>query len=121
MQNEMFYVREGVKNDVGNPILDSAKTNESGELKLRLPPGDYCLISSKKKDSSYSKTLIEKYGINTKDYSAIDTQCLNSWISEADFVFVIKDKSTISFDYLIHNQCWWKEIPCVDYKGPLPN
>jgi len=119
--NQMIYVKKGSKNMLSEAIIDSANTNTKGIARFKLLPGTYNLVRKERADSSYYKSIIYKHSKESKDYSAIDTLCLNSWISEPDLTFTVTDQTMIQFDLLIHHECWWNSLPCVRYKGPVPN
>lgn len=119
--DQMIYVKQGSKNILSNPILDSAKTNATGDVRFNLSQGTYCLIRKERVDKQYYNSLVEKYKIDTKNYSRVDNTCLDKWMAEVDFVFQVDEVNAKNFEFVIHNPCWWNSIPCVDYRGPLPN
>lgn len=119
--DQMIYVKAGTRNDLTKPILDSAITNTNGEVRFNLSPGTYSIIRKERIDRGYYNFLTDKYGVETKNYSKVDSACLDAWIADVDFVIQVIDQSTNSFEFIIHHPCWWNSIPCVEYTGPIPN
>lgn len=115
-----LFIKRGDKNLFNSKIVIEACTDSSGKIQLQLLPGKYFIVDELKKDTSYYKTLIRKYSKASKNYSAIEKGCLKSWYEQPDMVFEITNSDIKNLSLNFHKLCDWKEIPCIQFIGPLP-
>ncbi len=110
-----IYIKEGTKNDLKKPIIDSTITNENGEFGLQLPEGEYILLSSYQLD----KDVFERY--KTNEHYILDTNCLSEWWDKGLANVRITGKTKVSFDFFFRKTCFIPlGVPCIIYKGPYP-
>ena len=114
-----FFIRKGALNNLKAPIIASVVTDSSGKFKVSLNNGIYCVVSENKKDKSIYNQYIMEHSKKTKDYAAVDMQCLNNWIKTPDFSFEVK-KASVTMDHNYVSPCPWETLPCIQFTGPLP-
>ena len=112
-----LYLREGSRNDLRKPIVDSVKTNEQGYCEFRLPKGEYLIISSEQRDEAF----IERVAASESDYLSVDKLCLKSWLDRGMFQVNVVDSNITNLDHNYHYRCFVPyALPCLDYNGPYP-
>lgn len=117
--NKKLFIKKGKYNDFNKKAVVEVVTDSSGNFSLSLPAGIYCIVDEYKKEKANYTSLLNQYKSETKNYSAISETCLQEWFKTPDLVFEVKkvtDKITVTFQ----DKCSWNKIPCVTYKGPLP-
>ena len=119
LMRKRLFIKRGDKNMFSSKIFIEACTDSSGKIQLMLLPGKYFIVDELKKDTSYYKTLIRKYSKASKNHSAIEKECLKSWYEQPDMVFEIINSDMKNLNLNFHKPCDWKEIPCIQYNGPL--
>lgn len=120
LAHKKCFVRRGGKNNVKDPIVLSFESDSAGNFMIYLPPGEYCIIDSRKYDKSYVANIAKKYKKANGNYSAADLNCLKTWLNTPDAVFLVKADKENSVNVIYHVPCDWASIPCVGYDGPLP-
>ncbi len=118
LANKKLFVRRGKTNNLKSKIILSLTSDSLGNCNFKLPAGTYCIIDETKKDYTYYNKMIKQYALPTKTTSAIDKQCLKTWLNTPDAILTIKD-SVNAFTVNFHKICSFK-INCVQYSGPLP-
>lgn len=117
-----LYLKKGERNTFTTKIIRAITSDNSGKVHLLLPPGKYFIVDELKKDTSYYNLLKRQYSSPTDQYSAIDMLCLKKWYEQPDLIFEIKSgDEVINLIVNFHKNCSWKEIPCIEFKGPLPH
>jgi hypothetical protein len=115
-----IVIRQGRANDVEGEIVFEGASDQEGNLKVLLKPGEYCLMSAEKKDRQYFNSLLKKFAVETESYSVIDKICLENWLSEPDLTFTVEQNRAQAYSVNFHQPCEWSAVPCVNYKGPYP-
>ncbi len=107
-------------NELRSPIIDTIRTDASGQGHVRIPAGTYLLLDLDRLDNKRYRQLLrdhKKPGIHTH---AIDTACLYRWLHGPFGVITITADDTLRIDLPLHGKCSWYDTPCVHYFGPLP-
>jgi hypothetical protein len=120
LSNVEVFIRRGEDNDFNNPIIFAGQSDENGDVKCKLPEGNYALVFKEKSNSDYYNSLLEMYNEDTEFRSKINVDCLNSYIKTPDLLMNISAKSKLIFKVNKHKECSWSNVPCSSYKGPLP-
>lgn len=118
--NVRLYLRKGDTNNIENEIDYEFLTDDSGQVKTKLPAGNYSIVFENKKDKSVYNELLEKHGKETSYQTAIDTNCLTKFFARPNAVLVVEEKgeNTITVNRMLH--CQWTSVPCSHYKKALP-
>lgn len=119
--NKKLFVKKGITNDLKKkPVLEFI-SDSSGNFSFSLPPGEYCIVEELKKDKKSYDKLLAEYKTDTENFSAISATCLAEWIKTPDAVLTVAKPAVTNFTITFQDKCKWKQIPCVTYRGPLPN
>ncbi|MES2591366.1 MAG: hypothetical protein V4608_05745 [Bacteroidota bacterium] len=119
--NKKLFVKKGTKNDLKKkPVLEFV-SDSSGNFSFSLPPGEYCIVEELKKDKKNYDKLLNEYKTDTKNFSAISPTCLAEWFKTPDAVLTVTKSAVTNFTITFQNKCKWKQVPCVTYRGPMPN
>mgnify|MGYP000191606605 CR=1 FL=1 len=120
--NYDLYIREGKVNDINAPILHHVKTDDKGKFSIELSPGTYTVVDINKKDVEVYQEMKKNYGLETNDFGALDLKCYDNFLKRPDFLVKVSPKqgSTMNVNHNYVRQCEWSRIPCVEFKGPLP-
>lgn len=118
--NVNLYLRKGDTNDIENEIEHKFLTDDSGQVKVKLPAGTYSIVFENKKNKSVYNDLLEKYGKETSHQTAIDKECLNKFFAEPNGVLVVKENGENIISANRRKRCQWTKIPCSHFTGPLP-
>lgn len=113
-----IYIGKGNSNH-GVDFVVSSKTDELGKVSVELSEGIYYIVFDNK-TAAYKESLLTTYGTETKDYSAIDITCLESWFATPEITFHVQKNNLRTIVLNHHIPCSWSAIPCVNYRGPLP-
>ncbi len=116
---QKFYIKKGKINLFCSPVLFEAITDSSGKIALQIPTGSYIIVNENKKDSVCYRNLLLKYSRATREYSAIDSTCLKNWYEKPDIAFEIRVSERKSLSLNLTRPCPWKDIPCIQFTGPL--
>jgi hypothetical protein len=123
LANTTIYLREGEVNSLSLPIAYSLKSDESGLIHAKIKKGTYSVVFEHKKDQATYDTWLENYGQATAQYSAIDTNCFNTFFQRPDQVIQVgkseTDSLTNQFAVNTINRCERTRVPCASYKGPV--
>jgi hypothetical protein len=117
---EKLYVRQGSRNDVRLPLIDSCVTDEAGKAVFRLAAGQYCIVMEEKANWTVFEKLLEQYKTETTYWNAIDRACLEEWLRTPELLIEVGPDKTTSYSLNHHKPCPWREVPCANYKGPYP-
>lgn len=115
-----FFIRKGNKNSIKEPVVASFVTDAEGNFSVLLPPGEYCIIESRKYDKEYVADIAKNYKKAGANYSAADLNCLKEWLAKPDAVFNVNEKGENKVEVVYHDPCSWNATPCVQYTGPTP-
>lgn len=118
--NVKVYLRKGDKNDIEKEIDYEFLTDDSGQVKSKLPAGTYSIVFENKKDKSVYADLLEKYGKETSHQTAIDKECLKKFFAEPNAVLEVKESGENSVNVNRRKGCEWTKIPCSHFTGPMP-
>lgn len=118
--NKKCFVRKGSKNDVKAPVVATFTSDANGNFTLSLPPGEYCIVDSRKYDKKYIADIARKYKKAGQYYSAADLNCLKAWLVTPDAVFIVKEEGENKIEVNYYTPCGWDTTPCIQYDGPLP-
>jgi hypothetical protein len=107
-------------NDLHSPVIDTIRTDGSGNGYVVLPAGSYLLLDQDRVDDVRYRQLLRDHAKPKQYTEAIDPQCLDRWLHGPFGVIVIQRGDTLLVDLPLHDQCPWYNTPCVHYSGPLP-
>lgn len=118
--NKKLYVKKGKYNDIKKkPVLEII-SDSIGNFAFSLPPGKYCIIDEYKNDKTNYNKLLKQYKTETKKYSAISDSCLKEWFKTPDAVISVPAIGLDSVTITFQDKCYWNTVPCVTYRGPVP-
>ncbi len=120
LAGKKIVIKKGDKNTVASEVLMEACSDSVGKISVQLPSGTYFIVDEFKKDTSYLNKLLRIYSVPTPNYSVIQQECLQSWYEQPDFIFEIGEGRASALTVNFQKLCSWNEIPCVEFKGPLP-
>ncbi len=120
LEGKKIFVKQGDKNTFNAKVIIEAVSDSAGKIQFMLPSGKYFIVEEKKKDRGYYDTLLEKYLTPTTEFSAIDTSCLKAWYELPDLIFEIKSDESNNLKLNFHRKCSYNEIPCIQFRGHLP-
>ena len=106
-----LFVKKGIINSEGTPVIDTIKADAKGNFSIYLPAGNYCLVEEWK-----SKPF--KLPSNNVNQS-VDSACFRSLYNSPDFTLNIHDKGINDVNIVFHRTCPYNQ-PCIAYRGPLP-
>lgn len=120
LKGKKCFVRKGNRNNLKGAVVASFLSDSAGNFMIYLPPGEYCVIDSRKYDKNYVTGLSKKYKKSSDFYEAADLECLKKWLAIPDLVFTVKKGEPNKITVTYHAPCPWEGLPCVRYTGPLP-
>jgi len=120
LPNVEVFIRAGNTQDHQQAVFVSAVSDERGLISLMLPPGTYSVVTKEKNSDSKYKELLEQYANETEEWSAIDVDCLKKWLRTPDLVLTVSEDGIREYTLNIHQPCFWRSVPCANYKGPFP-
>lgn len=112
--------RGGAENDLKLAILDSLRTDDHGQGRLRLPPGTYILIDHDRATDRRYHQLLKDHAEETQHRGAADKDCLDKWMRGPFALFTITAGDTTMVEHHISGKCPWSTVPCAPWNGPLP-
>lgn len=115
-----LFVKKGKFNDLKKKALLEFVSDSAGHFSFALQPGVYCIVDEYKNDKSNYEKMLLQYKEETKNYSAISPACLKEWFKTPDLVFEVKGAVQDSLKVTFHDKCAWNTVPCVTYRGALP-
>lgn len=115
-----MFLKKGSVNNPDQKALAEFTTSRSGTIMTYLPEGTYLLVDEKKATRDYYKKLAQEYAMETKNFKAINMQCLDEWVATPDLVFTVAKGKPLSVSVNYNKDCEWKSVPCAKYKGMLP-
>lgn len=107
-------------NELGRPIIDTIRTDGTGNGYRTLPTGHYLLLDQDRVDDQRYRQLLKAHGQPTLHTEAIDKACLDAWLRGPFGVVTIRGGDTTHVELPLFDQCPWYNTPCVNYHGPLP-
>jgi hypothetical protein len=107
-------------NDLQRPILDTIRTDATGNGYLELPVGSYLLLDQEHVDDRRYRQLLTDHARPAMYTEPIDTTCLERWLHGPFGVVSIVRGDTARVDLPLFDRCPWYSTPCVEYHGPLP-
>jgi len=120
ISGKKLYLKKGEKNTLASKIFLEVCSDSAGKVFIKLQPGKYFVVDERKKDRIYYNGLLKRYATATESHSAIQKSCLLNWYEKPDLMFEIKDEDSIALSLNYQKPCSWNEIPCLTYKGSLP-
>ena len=120
LSGKKLFVKKGKTNDLSKTAILEFTSDSLGNFSITLPPGDYCIVDEFKNSKTNYQNILSTYKTETKDYSAVDPECLRGWFSEPDLVIVVPKSGLKNIKVIYVDKCPWNKIPCVTYHGPLP-
>jgi hypothetical protein len=121
LAGKKIVIKKGDKNTFDSAVLLAVSSDSIGHVRVQLPYGKYLIVDEFKKDTSYFNQLLRIYSIPTSNYSAIQKECLQSWYEQPDLIFEIGGGTASALTVNFQKPCSWNEIPCLEFKGPLPH
>jgi len=121
LAEKKLYLKKGEKNTFNSKVELEICSDSLGKIRIQIPPGKYFIVNEFKKDTDFYKIVLKKYKTGTKDYPAIDKLCLKKWYEQPDLFFEIMNEDLKNLTLNFNKECSWREIPCLQFKGQLPN
>jgi len=113
--NKKFYVRKGSTNRKNGKVVKHFTTNGEGFFSLSLLPGIYSIIVEEQLNTINPQNYIT-------DTQNVNEQCLIEWWEKPYYLLEIKDQNINSLNFKFTHRCFLHtDIPCIDYKGPMPH
>lgn len=110
-----LFVIEGTKNSSGKEIAATVISDSSGNFKLILPPGEYCIIQPDQR----STAILSKYNSDKDDIDA-DPKCMEEWWNSCLYSFRVDSADINGISLFFQRRCFLPEgIPCLRYSGPM--
>jgi hypothetical protein len=106
-----LFIKSGLMNIEGAPILHEITADSNGNFSIRLPAGNYCLLEEWK-----SKPF--KLPLNNVNQT-VDSACFRNLYNAPDFNLKVTNKNIHHMQFIFHRACSNNQ-PCVSYQGPLP-
>jgi hypothetical protein len=100
--------------------MDSVITDKNGRFALKMPKGNYIFVDSIYKDREHYNQMVRLILNDNENYSNLDTNCLLNRFNTPLLDFKITRKNQLLKPIRIHRNCDYNKIPCVNYKGALP-
>ena len=113
-------MRKGNTNSLKEPVVASFISDSAGNFMIHLPPGEYCIIDSRKYDKSFVADIAKDHKKGGEYYSAADLDCLKRWLNTPDAVFTVSANSENKIEVIYNTPCSWNSTPCINYSGPVP-
>jgi hypothetical protein len=107
-------------NELRSPVIDTIRTDASGQGHVRIPAGTYLLLDQDRVDDVRYRKLLRDHAKPSMHTHAIDTACMQRWLHGPFGVITITSGDTLRIDLPLHGKCSWYDTPCVHYFGPLP-
>lgn len=108
------------RNELQRPIVDTIRTDATGNGYLELPLGSYLLLDQEHVDDRRYQQVLKDHDRPTLHTDAIDKACLDRWLHGPFGVVSIRSGDTTHVELPLFDQCPWYNTPCVNYFGPLP-
>jgi hypothetical protein len=107
-------------NDLRSPIVDTLRTDGSGNGTVVLLAGTYLLLDRDLVDDQRYQQLLKDHAKPTLHTEPIDQECMDRWLHGPFGVVTITGGDTNHVELPLFDQCPWYSTPCVRYDGPLP-
>ncbi|MFN8352704.1 MAG: hypothetical protein U0U25_14650 [Flavobacteriales bacterium] len=107
-------------NDLQLPIVDTIRTDATGNGTLTLPAGQYLLLDQEHVDDTRYRQLMELHDRPALGQQMIDTACLKRWLRGPFGVVTIRGGDTTRVELPLFGHCPWHATPCLPYLGPYP-
>ncbi len=107
-------------NDPQRPIVDTIRTDATGNGHLTLPAGHYLLLDQDRVDDRRYQQLLKDHSKPAMNTEPIDKECLDRWLYGPFGVVAINGGDTTRVELPLFDRCPWYNTPCVRYNGPLP-
>jgi len=107
-------------NDLRSPIVDTLRTDGTGNGTVVLPAGTYLLLDRDLVDDQRYQQLLKDHAKPTLHTEPIDKDCLERWLHGPFGVITITGGDTTHVELPLFDQCPWYNTPCLHYNGPLP-
>ena len=120
LTNYKLYIKKNTPSIIDAIIMDSVVTDKNGRFNIRLKKGNYVFIDSNYKDRNQFNQLVKFILDDQENYSQLDSNCLLNRFNLPLMTFKINQRTHILKPIIIHRNCDYNKIPCVNYKGPLP-
>lgn len=117
---EVFLRKGMINNPEDTAFLLQKISDEKGDVHFQIQEGNYYLVFANKKDHTHTDELLEKYKSPIGDYSSIDKACLKKWLENPELIIPVGIDLSREYTLNVHTPCFWNEIPCIDYTGPMP-
>jgi hypothetical protein len=112
--NQTFYLKPGLSHVKETPVFMSFQTDENGQFEIKIPAGDYVVLSQDKIDSF--ETYLKKYKVTSTYVEYLGEDCSKRNYDAADFILRVKSDTTVVYTY--KSKCHTGTNPCVRYTGP---
>jgi len=106
-----LFVKSGVTNMEGAPIIDTINADVKGNFSIYLPAGNYCIVEE-------WKSKLFKLPLNNANQT-VDSTCFRRLYNACDFKLNITDENIDNVKIVFHRTCPNNQ-PCISYRGPLP-
>jgi hypothetical protein len=120
LSNYKLYIKKNIPSIIDAIIMDSIITDQNGRFNIRLKKGNYVFIDSNYKDRNQFNQLVKFILDDQENYSQLDSNCLLNRFNLPLISFKINQRTHHLKPIIIHRNCDYNKIPCVNYKGPLP-
>ncbi|MBK9146584.1 MAG: hypothetical protein IPM12_02055 [Flavobacteriales bacterium] len=107
-------------NELERPIVDTIRTDGTGNGYRVLPAGRYLLLDQDRVTDARYKQLLRDHAGPGMHTEAIDKACLEQWLRGPFGVVSITSGDTVHVELELFDQCPWFNTPCLEYHGPLP-
>lgn len=107
-------------NDLQLPIVDTIRTDATGNGTLTLPAGHYLLLDQDRVDDRRYQQLLKDHDRPALHTDAIDKTCLDRWLHGPFGVVTIRGGDTTRVELPLFGHCPWHATPCLPYLGPYP-
>jgi len=120
LTNYKLYIKKNTPSIIDAIIMDSIITDQNGRFTLKMPKGNYIFVDSIYKDREHYNQMVRLILNDNENYSNLDTNCLLNRFNTPLLDFKITRKNQLLKPIRIHRSCDYNKIPCVNYKGALP-
>ncbi len=120
LSNYKLYIKKNTPSIIDAIIMDSIITDQNGRFALKMPKGNYIFVDSIYKDREHYNQMVRLILNDNENYSNLDTNCLLNRFNTPLLDFKISRKNQLLKPIRIHRNCDYNKIPCVHYKGALP-
>ena len=120
LTNYKLYIKKNTPSIIDAIIMDSVITDKNGRFNIRLKKGNYVFIDSNYKDRNQFNQLVKFILDDQENYSQLDSNCLLNRFNLPLISFKINQRTHHLKPIIIHRNCDYNKIPCVNYKGALP-